>query len=321
MNTLKKIMDHYKKGTLFDVLIEKTMRLLLLKVLRSFYLFNLVSYHLYFGLYKTSFSNPITLSQKLFVIRNSYLRSSFANMVSDKFDVRNYISKTIGEKYLNNLISVHQSLESIDLKKLPHKFVIKASHGSNSTIIVDDKYKFDLQEYQLEISKWLKTDYSLIIGETQYYRIKPKIVIEELLENSDGSTLLDYKFWCFNSKIEFLYIRKPNQKDYELFSFDTEFNPTDHIISSNNKIFTRPKSFESMIRVASQLAKDFRFVRVDLYDVNGKCIFGELTLTPTAGLNRYINPKYQEYLGSLIDLKEPLLLNESSKQKNSWRNN
>lgn len=285
-----------------EVLLEKFVVFLLLKLLKNFYLYNLITFKLYFGLNNASFKTPITLSQKIFYIKNSFLNSSKARLISDKFDVRDYVQSKIGSEYLNTLVGIYYSYNEINIKNFPQKFVLKASHGSNSTRVVMNKNSFNLSEHRRTINRWLRTDYSLIMGETQYYKIKPKIIVEELLENSDSSCLLDYKFWCFNGVIEFLVIREPNDQGFSLSSYDKSFRLTDHVISTTNKQYKKPKSFETMLIVASKLSIDFKFVRVDLYDVDGKCIFGELTLTPTAGLNRYINPKYQNYLGSLIDI-------------------
>ena len=57
-----------------------------------------------------------------------------------------------------------------------------------------------------------------------------------------------------------------------------------------------------MIKIAEVLSSEFKFVRVDLYSINGKTYFSELTFSPAAGMNKNLKQEYLDYLGSLIEL-------------------
>lgn len=49
--------------------------------------------------------------------------------------------------------------------------------------------------------------------------------------------------------------------------------------------------------LAETLAKDFRFVRVDLYNIGGKIYFGEMTFSPVAGFERFPPPDLARKFG------------------------
>ena len=42
-----------------------------------------------------------------------------------------------------------------------------------------------------------------------------------------------------------------------------------------------------MIEICRKLSKSFPFVRVDLYNLDGKIYFGEMTFYPASGFGRY----------------------------------
>ncbi|MBM6737701.1 hypothetical protein H7U36_06200 [Faecalicatena fissicatena] len=64
-------------------------------------------------------------------------------MYTDKYEVRKYVEKTIGAKYLNHVIGLYDSFQEIDFDSLPDAFALKATHGSSYNIIVTDKEKLD----------------------------------------------------------------------------------------------------------------------------------------------------------------------------------
>ena len=57
-----------------------------------------------------------------------------------------------------------------------------------------------------------------------------------------------------------------------------------------------------MLKVAERLAKPFPVVRVDLYNINGKIYFGEMTFTSLGGLMNYYTDEFQNIAGRLIEL-------------------
>jgi hypothetical protein len=53
-----------------------------------------------------------------------------------------------------------------------------------------------------------------------------------------------------------------------------------------------------MIAGAETLAEDFPFVRVDLYEVGGQPLFGEMTFYPNSGIRHFSPPEYDTKIGA-----------------------
>ncbi len=152
--------------------------------------------------YELNLSNPRTYNEKLqwFKIygENSPLfgDSILAKKVADKLSVREYVSEIIGEKYLKRIYRVYGSTKEINFEELPDDFVLKNTHDSGSTYIVRNKDNVDKKAlFRLECS--LKIKYGLLMKEWVYKEVKPLIIAEELLKDSDNSVAKDYKVYCF----------------------------------------------------------------------------------------------------------------------------
>lgn len=63
-----------------------------------------------------------------------------------------------------------------------------------------------------------------------------------------------------------------------------------------------PDNLTDMIKVAEELSKGFKFLRVDLYNVEDKIYFGELTFYPAAGMGAFVPEEWDEKLGNWIKL-------------------
>ena len=57
-----------------------------------------------------------------------------------------------------------------------------------------------------------------------------------------------------------------------------------------------------MIRIAKILSKDFKFVRVDLYELERKVYFGELTFSPAHCVFPYLSDKFDLEMGKLLQI-------------------
>lgn len=203
----------------------------------------------------------------------------------DKYVVRKYIESTIGKEYLLPLISVFESPEDIDYNKLPNSFVLKVNHGSGYNIIVKDKEKTDFNNINKKLKKWLKEDYSAIKKEFQYKNVERKIICEEFVNDKSGQ-LLDYKFFCFDGEPKFVEVDFDRFNGHKMNFYDLEWNLLDlkkGNCDNYHEIYKKPENFDQMIVLARVLSKKFQFVRVDLYNVDGKIYFGELTFTPASG--------------------------------------
>jgi hypothetical protein len=201
--------------------------------------------------------------------------------LADKHSVRAYVASKVGEEYLIKLLWHGEAPHDIPFDTLPTEYVIKSNHACRQVIVV--KGNPDRTDIRHRVSGWLKTNHYWANREHQYYHIKPKVLIEEYLRSQDRGGPLDYRFWCFRGYPEVVQVDN-HAHDINPF-FDTEWNLLDlhYREGVSRPHLSKPRDFDEMISIASQLSAPFDFVRVDLYNIDGKIYFGELTFTPVGG--------------------------------------
>lgn len=224
-----------------------------------------------------------TFSEKLFrrmILVNRYGNPVFTRL-ADKYLVRDYVRQKIGEKYLVNLIWHGKDPRKIPFIKLPSKFVIKTNHGSGKNIVVTGA--FDQVQIVEQLSGWLKNNFYWISREYHYYKIPPQIIIEEFIDDGEPEGPLDYRFWCFNGRPELIQIDNHSHRINPFYDPEWKKLALHHRDSFEVCEIKKPENLQEMLLIASKLASDFDFVRVDLYNAKGQIYFGELTFTPRAG--------------------------------------
>lgn len=257
--------------------------------------------------------NPQSFSEKCQWLK-LYDRDPRKPIYSDKYAVRKIIKDTIGEEYLIPLISIDgrecfSNAKDINFDKLPNQFVIKCNHGSHMNYIIKDKKsltKNKIKKIKKQLNKWLKIDYTFWDAlETQYSGIKPCLLIEEYMGFIEE--VLDYKFLCFGGEPKFFWIsQKTTTKDSTSSLFNLDFTNAEfqmnlgYIPPCTN--IQKPENFDKMIEIARKLAFDFRFVRVDLYNFNGRIYFGELTFNSSAGYDVPNPVSYDIEVGKLLNI-------------------
>ena len=228
-------------------------------------------------------TNPQKFTEKLFCRMISLNRKNNHRItqLSDKYTARAYVSSEVGKEHLIKLLWHGEDPSAIPFDTLPTEYVIKTNHGSGQVIVVQGKA--DRSEVINRLSVWLKRNYYWSTREYQYYHIKPRVMIEEYLRNQDGSGPLDYRFWCFKGIPEVIQVDN-HAHDINPF-FDTKWNQLDlyYREGASRPVIAKPINLEQMLSIASRLSACFDFVRVDLYNIDGKIYFGELTFTPVAG--------------------------------------
>ncbi|MCR5778247.1 MAG: glycosyltransferase [Lachnospiraceae bacterium] len=257
--------------------------------------------------YELDLDNPKTFDEKIQYLK-LYDKNPLKTTLSDKYAVREWVSKTIGVKYLIPMLGAWDSFDEIDFSKLPDRFVLKANHASGWNMIVQDKSKLDINAARRKFNRWMKTDFAFIEGfELQYHDIKRKIVAEEFIENG-GNNLFDYKFYCFNGKPEFIeYIGDRLTGQPKVLFLSTDWTPevfTDGIYPEFKELPPKPACLAELNELAGKLSAGFPFVRVDLYVLDdGSIKFGEMTFTPGSGKHSHWNPpEYATIIGDMIPL-------------------
>lgn len=227
--------------------------------------------------------------------------------LADKYAVRSWVAETIGEEYLVPLYGVWDRYQDIEWEKLPKQFVLKTSHGSGDAVIVRDKnnrtFREKLECYR-KIQKAMETDLSTVLCELHYHDIPHRIIAEELL--GDGSAdVPDFKFFCFDGNPVCCWVDRDRRTNHCRDFYDMEWNHLPWTLSHPNsaKENPKPQNYEEMIELAKKLSKGFSFVRVDLYNLNGKIYFGEMTFTSGSGVTRFRPDEANKMLGDMWHLE------------------
>jgi hypothetical protein len=63
-----------------------------------------------------------------------------------------------------------------------------------------------------------------------------------------------------------------------------------------------PQTLGRMIQIAEKIAEQFKYVRVDFYDVDSKLYFGEITQCHGGGFDQILPVAYDYKFGEMIDL-------------------
>lgn len=242
-------------------------------------------------------NNPRTFTEKLFyrmVDLNDKGNPLFTRL-SDKLAVRDYVADKIGEQYLIKLLWSGKEPESIPFDALPAEYVVKTNHASGQVIVV--KGKVDKAFIIDKLLAWLKINYYWECREYQYYGIEPRVLIEERIKNKDGGNLLDYKYWCFGGRPELVQVLHRASK-VNVF-YDLEWNKLDLRNHENvaQPDVPKPANLEQMNHLASRLSEGLDYVRIDLYNVDGKIYFGEFTFTPAEGTMKLKPESWDAKLG------------------------
>lgn len=254
--------------------------------------------------------HPITLNDKILWLKfNTYYDNPTIKQCADKLRVRDYLTNNGYGYLLNDLLGVYYNVDEIDWNTLPDRFALKLNVGCACNIIVPDKSKLDINKTKDTMKKWLKSNYWLGWSELQYKDVKPCILIEKYLGSDDGKLPEDYKFYCFNGKAKYVMVCVDREigKHAAFYYFDRNWTMMPYsadYFDNPNRIIPRPPHIEEAFDVAEKLSKEFPFVRADLFIIDHKIVFGELTFTPSAGLDQSRLPETDKLLGEQLILPE-----------------
>lgn len=256
--------------------------------------------------------NPKRFTEKLQWYKLYYRDPLMAQCV-DKYEVRRYVEQCGLGNILNQLYGVYDSPEEIDFNKLPKSFVIKDTlgGGGNAVILVEDKSKIDEAAVRRQMAEWVNEPiHKKHPGrEWVYDGKKHRIIIEELLSsNPETGGMIDYKFFCFNGKAEFLYVIA-DRKVGEISSigiFDTNFRKL-NVVRPDEKpltrIINRPNNYDKLKHTAEILATPFPEVRIDFYNEGNQIRFGEITFFNASGYMTFDPDEFDFEMGEKFEIK------------------
>ena len=268
--------------------------------------------------YQLNFKNPKSFNEKI-IWKKINDRNPLLPVTADKYQVRSYLQEVLGEEKAEEicipLLYVTDKPETIPFDKFPSSFIVKPNHASGRNIIVENGY-FDKKEIIKTCRRWLNTPYGLEKLEWAYQPIKRKIIIEELLYDEDGNVPKRFKFHIFHGKCKLIRVFF-GKKHASLSHFDEKWNflPVKMSTLPQEPKIRKPKNYKSMLSLAKKLAEPFDYIRVDLYNLNGKIYFGELTHYPNSGGSRFEPNSFDFELGKHWKI-EPKYWKNKSKIKN-----
>tara|TARA_B100000795_G_C22789070_1_gene436040 strand:+ start:1427 stop:2365 length:939 start_codon:yes stop_codon:yes gene_type:complete len=254
-------------------------------------------------------NNPKTFSEKQQWLKLNY-HNSLMTRCADKIEVRSYIKEKGHTHILSDVLAVYNNIKEFNLQALPKRFVLKATHGSGWNLIVKEQTSINWFIWKKIMNSWMKNNIFWPGREWPYKHMPSRIICEKYLEDDSGQ-LMDYKFFCFNGDVKFIQANKGRDTnnhaqnfydlDWNILPFGKDLEPLPDVI------IEKPKCFNEMIEISKDLSKEFPFVRVDLYEVNGKVIFGEMTFYPKSGLPDFTPIEYDTIIGNLLILPQPII--------------
>jgi hypothetical protein len=244
--------------------------------------------------------NPTTFNEKI-IYKMIHDRRPILTRMADKLQARDYVAERIGADYLTRIHQVCRSPAEIDWQTLPDRFAIKANHGSGMNVLVLDKSAVDVRLISSHLETWLAMNFYRSFREWAYRDIRPAIFIEELLTDRSGAMAADWKFYTFDGRAEFLQVNldrfgRSTRNDYDRRLNRLPFSGPHHPRSPTDPKF--PSNLELMFSLAEALGSGLDFIRVDMYNLEGRIVFGEFTCYPGAGLDRFDPAEFDELYGS-----------------------
>lgn len=252
---------------------------------------------------KLHLDNPQGFNEKLNWLKLNQTNPEYSKLV-DKYEVRHYVKEKIGKDIMFPLLGVWNNFSDIDFMSLPDEFVLKCTHDSGSVRIITDKTHINLNNLNHFFSSRLKVNSFNLGREYPYKNVKPRIIAEKLM--GGGKIPNDYKFFCFDGVPTIMFVATERASGDTRFDFfDMDYKHLDivniHPQSTSGAII-KPQCFEEMKRIAAQCSQGMKFVRIDLYEVDGKVYFGEYTFFHGGGFWLFTPEHWEKDLGDLINI-------------------
>lgn len=256
--------------------------------------------------------DPVDFNEKLLWLQFNTDTEMWSRL-ADKYEVRSFVEERGLGHLLPQLYGLWDSAAEVDFDTLPADFALKATDATAQTLLVTDKVKTDISFLRRRMSSWGRKKFGVAGAEPHYARIPHRIIAEQLLGDPDstrqGRMLVDYKFMCFNGKPMYCLIcserdSKSFHSKLSLYSLP-DWQPIPDAVTADfatPRQFEKPALLQEMMQVSACLSAGFPFVRVDLYEIDGKIYFGEMTFTPAAARIRYFTRPWLNHLGALISI-------------------
>jgi hypothetical protein len=241
---------------------------------------------------------PVTFNEKV-LHRILFDRRTLLTQMADKAAVRSYVGSRLGPQILPKLYYLTTRPDTIPFDELPHRFVVKPTHGSGWIQVVTDKSALDRAALIETCTGWLKNSYYQITREWAYKHIEPRILVEEFIDDGTGAEPNDYKLFVFGGTVEMIQVDTGRFTNHRRRLYTPTWKKLDVLLQEDDIIgeLPPPAHLAEMVAAAETLGRDIDFVRADFYDTANRLYFGELTTTPGRGGERFYPKEFDIYLG------------------------
>ena len=267
-----------------------------------------------------NWKHPRSFSEKLQWLK-VYDRNPMYTDLVDKIKVKPIVAGKIGSEFVIPTLKIWDSAADICFDELPNQFVLKTNHagGSSGVIVCSDKAKLNKDICIKALEQSLSSDTYYYGREWPYKNIQRKVFAEVFLSDEKNEDLTDYKFFCFNGEPKFCQVIRDRHKKETIDFYDMDWNHMPFVglnpVARNGLTsvarhgltpVARPGNLVEMKDICRKLAKDIPFVRVDLYVIDDKKYFGELTFYPASGLGVFTPEEWNNRLGGLLTLSNAM---------------
>lgn len=269
--------------------------------------------------YKLDLKNPKTFSEKLQWLKLYDRKSEYTTMV-DKYAVKQYVTECLGAECIIPTLGVWNRFEDIDFAKLPQQFVLKTTHGGGGggVVICRDKSTFNKVKAQRIIERSMESDIYNTLREWPYKNVQKRIIAEKFMTSIKQPTqkdLTDYKFFCFHGEPLYCQVIRDRFRHETIDFYDMDWNHQEFVglnpvvhsnwispVSNGLIPVERPVHFEEMLYICRRLSKNILFLRVDLFVIDDKVYFGEITFYPASGMGIFTPNEWNYVLGNMLHL-------------------
>ena len=211
-------------------------------------------------------------------------------VLCDKLAVRDVIRKRVGPKFLVPLLWTGDSSDAIPFDALTPPYVIKSTHATGHTIIVEDRTGQDEEAIRQKARGWLEIGHGTALDEIGYFSVPRRLIAEKLLLQGDGSPPLERKFFVFHGAAKVVQTVDMSRKDRTAMASYHTMNWTPLTWKTNHpppRSPDPPRRFREMVRIAERLAAGLDHVRVDMYECDDAIYVGEITLYSHSGYHHF----------------------------------
>ncbi len=240
--------------------------------------------------------------------RKLFDRDPLFAVMCDKLACRDLIAERLGADCLPPLLWSGDDAAAVPLERLDTPYVVKCAHGSGMNHFVDDPRAVDAEAVRARIRDWQARNHGIRADEPGYAELRPRILVEAMLAEADGTPPVEYKFFLFDGEVALIIVRINEDHDrHRNFFTRADWSPVAvRFDAPAAEPFARPAELDRMLAIARQLGEGLDHVRVDLLVSRGRIYVGELTPYSFSGMVRTDPDAFDAELGRAWRIEAPL---------------